>query len=131
MTAPIGAPDDPAKEAPALNPNVTTIIGTVSTEPYALNDRGGRRRHAGFQVDVARSYWVPYLDERKEAHTVFEVRCKGYTAGRSLATLTAGARVVVVGHFEHGDDGSDLELHADVVAKALPDEPYEASEAEA
>ncbi len=88
MTAPIGAPDDPAEEAPALNPNVTTIIGTVSTEPYALNDRGGRRRRAGFQVDVARSYWVPYLDERKEAHTVFEVRCKGYTAGRSLATLT-------------------------------------------
>jgi len=108
----------------------TTVVGIVSTEPFAVNVRSGRRRRAGFSVDVARRWYVQRLEGYQEAITVFDIRCAGFIAGSVLTELNLGDRVVVVGHFE-GDCGM-LELHADVVALALSDEPRDApSEVEA
>ncbi|MGO8870937.1 MAG: hypothetical protein ACLQPH_05950 [Acidimicrobiales bacterium] len=125
----VGSPD-PQEEASAMNPNVTTVIGDVSTVPFTINERSGRRRRAGFQVAVHRRYWVKRLDRYEEATTTFDVRCSGYAAENALAKLNLGARVVVCGHFEHGACGM-LELHADVVALAFSDEPRVDSESAA
>ena len=124
----VGSPDDPQEEAPALNPNVSTIVGTVSTPPFTANERSGRRRRAGFQVDVLRKWFVQRLDRYEEATTTFNVRCSGYTAENVLTSLNPGDRVVVCGHFE-GDCGL-LELHADIVAVPLSDEPRVDGESE-
>lgn len=115
--------DDTEEELTALNPNVTTIIGTVSTLPYTVNERAGKRRRAGFQVAVHRKWWDSYLEQHRDASTVFEVRCRGYIAEDVLEKVADGDRVVVTGHFEHGAESGDLELHADVVALALSGEP--------
>ena len=106
-----------------MNPNVTTIIGTVSTEPFVISERSGRRRRAGLQVDVLRKWWDRVADEYQEATTTFDVRCRGYTAHNALAKLNHGDRLVICGHFETGQSDGMLELHADVIAVALSDEP--------
>jgi hypothetical protein len=107
-----------------MNPNITTIVGTVSTEPFTVNERSGRRRRAGFGVSVVRRWYVQRIEGYEEATTVFDIRCAGYIAGSVLTEVQLGDRVVCVGHFE-GDSGT-LELHADVVALAFPDEPRDA-----
>ena len=111
-----------------MNPNVCTIVGTVSAEPFTVNERSGRRRRCGFQVSVVRRWYVQRIEAHEEATTVFDVRCAGFIAGSVLAELNLGDRVVVCGHFE-GDCGL-LELHADVVALALSDQPRVAGESE-
>jgi hypothetical protein len=107
-----------------------TVVGILSTEPFPVNERSGRRRRVGFSVDVYRRWHVQRLEGYQEATTTFDVRCAGFIAGSVLTELNLGDRVVCVGHFEQTDGGS-LELHADVIALALSDEPRDAGESAA
>ncbi len=106
----------------------TTIIGTVSTEPFTVNTRSGPRRRAGFGVDVHHRWYVARIGCYDEVTTTVPVKCRGYLAVNVLDSLNVGDRVIVRGHLEEGDGG--LELHADVVALTLPDEkPTDSKEA--
>jgi hypothetical protein len=126
-----GSPGDPNEEASALrDSSTTTVIGTVSTAPLRVNDRSGPRCRVGFGVDVLHRWYVPRIESYEETTTTVEVRVRGYLAVNVLASLTIGDRVIVRGHLEEGDCGL-LQVHADVVALALSDEPRGDSESEA